>query len=116
MFDGRHAMTVDESETFVKCGEIHFVWPHSYNGGNHSRCDDCRYFVVIQKNKELIYYGFDGECHSKAHQTERGYSHRKKGWDKTRSNSYCHWWFPIGKVAGEQEELYGQKEERDRTL
>ena len=92
-------------ETFVTKGELHFVRPHFYRDGNSTRCGDCRYFV--EDVKQRYPYHKTGECHSEAHQTERGYTHRTNGWDKTESIWGCHWWFPIDKVAEEQEELYG---------
>ena len=83
--------------------EPHYVWPHSYVNGNSTRCEDCRYFVPDLKQRYP--YHKTGECHSMAHQTERGYTHRTKGWDKTESIWRCHLWFPIGEQEGPEAEL-----------
>ena len=89
-------------ETFTKCGEIHFVLPHSEDRGNSSKCIDCRYFVEDVKSKEL--YVKTGKCRSEARRADR--THVYTG--RTNSIGFCHWWFPIGKVTGEQEDLYGK--------
>jgi hypothetical protein len=91
----------DEIATYKS--ELHYVVPHLYPGGNSAKCSDCRYFFEDLKNKKYSPYSFWGECHSNAHQTERGYTHKKNGWDKTLSNGGCKWWFPIEKQEGENE-------------
>lgn len=94
-------MTIDESETFYKCGEIHFVWPHDEGHW----CADCRYFVGDEKPK--ILYLKTGRCVSKASEADRGHIFTRR----KNHNDFCHWWFPIGKVAGEQEDLIGGENE-----
>jgi len=93
------------SEIVTYKGESHYTIPHLYPDGNSCKCYKCRYFVEDQRIKRRSRFGFDGECHSKAHQTEKGYTHRKIGWDMTMSYGGCKWWFPIEKQPGEQEEL-----------
>ena len=83
--------------------EPHYRWPHSYVNGNSARCEDCRYYLADRKPK--VAFARTGECRSKAHQTERGYTHRRTGWDYTSAGSSCKWWFPIGTQPDEQEEL-----------
>ena len=90
-------------ETFTFKGELHYVWPHRFPNGNSAKCGDCRYFSEDLKSKSIWYHIQTGECHSNAHQTERGHTHRIKGWDKTNSINGCHWWFPIEKQEGENE-------------
>ena len=94
---------IDKTETFIKKGEIHYVWPHHYYKGKSSKCGGCRYFVADEKNKSGWSHILSGECHSLASRTDRGYIHSRKKWDSTDSNSYCHWWFPIEKQEGENE-------------
>lgn len=88
-------------ETCTVKGELHFVWPQRYRNGNQTMCYQCRYFVPDEKTKDPRMK--TGKCHSKAHQTERGYSHRQNGWDKTADIFGCKWWFPIEKQEGENE-------------
>lgn len=92
-----------DDKTFIIKGEIHYVNPHKYENGNSTMCYRCRYFAEDVKQKYP--YKKTGECRSMAHQTERGYTHRQKGWDRTEDNWSCHWWFPIGKQPGEQEQI-----------
>ena len=82
--------------------ETHYIWPHMFDGGNSVRCGDCRYF----RRSTLILHGEpveleEGTCTSKAHTRDRG---QVAPWFATKSGN-CKWWFPIGKVEGEQEEL-----------
>ena len=93
---------IDKTETFMKKGEIHYVWPHPFNNGSSSKCGDCRYFVADEKNKSGWSHILSGECHSRAAKTERGYIHSRKEWDSTDSIGFCHWWFPIEKQESEK--------------
>lgn len=86
-------MKIDD-ETFIIKGELHYVMPHLFKDGNSVRCHQCRYWVGDVKNKSLYASIRSGECHSKAHQTERGGVHRSKGWDRMNNIDSCHWWFP----------------------
>lgn len=86
-------------ETFVKCGEIHYVWPHPFNRGNTSKCMDCRYFDEDEKSREPFVR--TGRCTSKASEADRGHIFTRR----VNDNDYCHWWFPLGRIAGEQEGL-----------
>ena len=96
-------LTDEEKEaTFLKYGEIHYVWPHLFPGGNSAKCADCRYFSEDAKNRSLFAHIKTGECHSKASKMERGHLHSSKGWDRTNSNNGCHWWFPIEKQESEK--------------
>ena len=81
-------------ETFMIKGELHYVWPHVFVNRNTVRCDQCRYWVQDVKNKSLHIGVWSGECHSKAHQTERGGVHNSKGWDRMNDIDSCRWWFP----------------------
>ena len=94
---------MNEDEIVMIKGEPHYVIPHLYPDGNSCKCYKCRYFAEDPKSRKHSPYSFDGECRSMAHQTERGYTHRKNGWDWTVSNCGCKWWFPIEKEPGEQE-------------
>ena len=89
---------IDDKAIMIK-GELHYYMPHRFPGGNSAACWRCRYFVQDEKTKDPRIN--TGECHSKAHQTERGYSHRNSGWDKTADIFGCKWWFPIEKQEGE---------------
>ena len=96
-------MPMNEDEFVMIKGEPHYVIPHFYPDGNSCKCYKCRYFVEDEKTKRPMMR--TGECHSAAHQTERGCTHRVKGWDKTADIHGCKWWFPIDKQPGEQEDL-----------
>lgn len=90
-------------ETCTVKGELHFVWPHSFEDGNTVKCFRCRYFVPDKKNRSIYPQLWTGKCHSNAHQTERGHTHCLSGYDRTISNNSCRWWFPIEKQEGENE-------------
>lgn len=96
-------------ETITVKGELHYLWPHRYHNGNSVKCDECRYFAEDLKSRSGFAHIKTGECHSEAYRADRGYTHRKNGWDRTDTISGCHWWFPAEKVAGENETLFEEK-------
>ena len=76
-------------EVFIVKGEPHYVWPMDILNGNYPKCYQCHYYKPHQKPS--LYW--DGECLSVAHNTERGYLHRKGGNDYTSERNACRWFF-----------------------
>ena len=90
-------------EIFTSHGEPHFVWPHRFVDGNSPRCDGCRYYAPKthwQGGEQVELRA--GRCRSKARLSDRG----QVAPGATFRDSMCRWWFPIGKIEGEQEELW----------